>query len=137
MAEVEVTVENDDESSGEPLSENAAVNTGRAIESAENAEETADDAEETAENAEEIAEQAQDAADEAQNNSVMALAQNDRMVDAIQMLTTAVAAIGAEQVQMRDTLAKIAENTQPAPQAPAPDVPPRNTHWLNKPLKVK
>ncbi len=131
MADVELTVENNESESDETLSESTAVETGRAIESAENAEETADEAEETAENAEDIAETAIETADEANENSAMALAQNAQMVEAIQLLTTAVAAVGAEQVQMRETLQKIAQNTEPVV-TPAPDVPPRNTHWLNK-----
>lgn len=132
MADVEVTVENDESESDETLSENAAIETGRAIESAENAEETADDAEETADRAEEMAEQAIESADEANENSAMALAQNDKMVEAIQLLTTAVAAVGAEQVQMREIMQQIAQNTQPVATPPPADVPPRNTHWLNK-----
>lgn len=132
MTDVEVTVENDESESDETLSENTAVETGRAIESAENAEETADEAEETADRAEVMAEQAIESADEANENSAMALAQNDKMVEAIQLLTTAVAAVGAEQVQMREIMQQIAQNTQQVAAPPPADVPPRNTHWLNK-----
>lgn len=132
MADVEVTVENDDESETETVSESTAVETGRAIESAENAEETADDAVEKADEATETADNAVETAETAQEQSSMALAQNDKMVEAIQLLTNAIAAVGAEQVQMRDTLAKIAQNTEPVANVPAPDVPPKNSHWLNK-----